>query len=277
MPSLEALDAIRDHVRLGGTLVLGYTGGLFDPAEERLLDVFGVHLEEAAPLSLNPWRWYEQVRSEWTLTPEDRSIGPGTVRIRHLARVLRLPSSAEAVRRDDEGRVITARLPVGRGRVFLLPAELLSNARLHQPGHVAFAEALIEETGGTWVFDEYHHGLSAPADPTLQPSLRAFDLWMVHAALVYVLALLALVRRFGPAWHEPPVTTGSPAGFFLGLGALAARLRLHREAATLLVARARELDPKVEIGSGSPADSHDEAQFLGLARAVARAQKRRTP
>lgn len=275
-PSAEALDAARNHVRLGGTLILGYAGGLLDPVEEHVLDAFGVHLQEGAPLPLNPWRWREQRRSEWTLVPEDAWAHLGASRIRRLVRVPRIPPSAHVLHRDQEGRALTASLPVGRGRVFLLPAEVLSNARLHQPEHVALLEALIDETGSTWVFDEYHHGLSAPADPTLEPSLRALDLWMVHAALVYLLAVLALVRRFGPAWREPPVTTGSPSSFFLGLGSLARRLRLHREAAALLMARARELDPKVEIGRGA-VDFDDETHFLGLARVVARAQKRRTP
>ena len=70
---------------------------------------------------------------------------------------------------------------------------------------------------------------------------RVFDLYLAHLAVVYLLGVSCLARRFGPAWIEAPVLTGSVAAFLVGLGALHHRLGHHRRAAELLVSRAREL------------------------------------
>jgi hypothetical protein len=92
---------------------------------------------------------------------------------------------------------------------------------------------------------------------------HVFDLWLLHLAVVYLLALAALARPFGPVWSDPPVRTGSAATFLHGLGALHKRLGHEREAAALLVARARELDPRV------PEYDPGAATLLTLARTLA--------
>jgi hypothetical protein len=64
-------------------------------------------------------------------------------------------------------------------------------------------------------------------------------------------------------WSDPPVRSGSAATFLRGLGALHQRLGHEREAAVLLVARARELDPRI------PERDPAGAGLLSLAQALA--------
>jgi len=92
---------------------------------------------------------------------------------------------------------------------------------------------------------------------------------MLQIAFVYVLVVLAVARRFGPTWREPPVAAGSSASFLLGLGALHQRLGHQRAAARLLVARAREFDPRLRLAD--PRET-EEADLLTIARRVAQAQ-----
>ncbi|HEX6863962.1 MAG TPA: hypothetical protein VF414_14135, partial [Thermoanaerobaculia bacterium] len=101
------------------------------------------------------------------------------------------------------------------------------------------------------------------------------DLVLIHLGLLYVVAVFTLSRRFGPAWEEPPVVIGSVGSFLSGLGALHHRLRHHKEAAALLVARTRDLSPDLAVpeeavrkaGSGQPRD------FVDLARTLARLKR----
>jgi hypothetical protein len=58
---------------------------------------------------------------------------------------------------------------------------------------------------------------------------------------------MTLSRRFGAAWREPPVVTGSVASFLLGLGALHHRLSHHGDAARRLLERSRELFPDLPL------------------------------
>jgi hypothetical protein len=153
---------------------------------------------------------------------------------------------------------------------------MLCNARLDVPGNADFLETLVQVAGSSWVFDEYHHGLLAATTASDTRPARAFELWVAHLLLVYLLAVLALVRRLGPAWSDPPVSTGSARAFFLRIGALHARLGHWREAATLLHARARELDPGLSLPARPPAEAGAGPEaFLRFARLLARAQQRR--
>jgi len=110
--------------------------------------------------------------------------------------------------------------------------------------------------GDEWVFDEYHHGLVNAELAAERGSSFAWDLFMLHLAVFYVLGLFATARRFGPAWRERGVITGSTSAFLRNLGALHGQLGHHQAAARLLAQRTRELDPTLpetsvpEITSG---------------------------
>ncbi len=269
----------REHLRRGGTVIVGYTGRTATPQEGEFLSELGVaRRPRHETTSLHPLHWREQQRAEWRLIPQhgDRLAAAG--RVRHTDWLPAWPARTEAWLRsedDGEGEILAGQVPHRGGRLVLLPSELLCNARLDVPGNADFLESLIQGTSPQWVFDEYHHGLlAAPTSAERQPT-RAFELWTAHLLLVYLLAVLALARRFGPAWSDPPVSTGSARAFFLRIGALHARLGHWHEAATLLHARARELDPGLALPARPPADAGASPEtFLRFARLLARAQQR---
>lgn len=160
------------------------------------------------------------------------------------------------------------------GRVVVLPADALCNSRLGEAGNADLLESLLVNLGPRWAFDEYHHGLVTA--PGSNAGLgRAADLLLAHLVLLYLLAVLALARRQGPAWHEPATIAGSAATFLLGLGALHHRLGHHAEASRLLLRRARELDRGLELppeldrqaANAGPRDLVEVARQVALGRA----------
>jgi hypothetical protein len=91
--------------------------------------------------------------------------------------------------------------------------------------------------------------------------------------LLYVLTLWTLGPRLGSPWSPEPVVVGTAESFLLGLGSRHDQLGHHAAAARLLVERARELDPRLELPER--VDEIDDAStLLGLARRVGRAQAR---
>jgi hypothetical protein len=254
---------------------VAYAGRPEDLAEPEFLNALGVsrHAEGTSP-PLSPWRWREHVRAEWSLVSDAPAASPAA-RVRRMPWVPDFPADARIIRRNQDGLALVGLVPRFGGRLLLVPAEALANARLGQEGNADLLEALIRMGPRQWLFDEYHHGLTAAASRENDHSARAFQLWIAHLALVYLLAVLALARRFGPAWNAPLVTSGSTRSFFLGIGALHARLRHQREAAPLLVARARELHPTARIPESPDPKALDDDAFVRFAQAVARAQQRR--
>jgi hypothetical protein len=182
-----------------------------------------------------------------------------------------LGSGARVLYAGPSGEPVVALLPRLGGRVLVLPADALANARLELPGNADLLEALLRNLGRRWAFDEYHHGLVTGEGGSRELG-RAADLLLAHLVLLYLLAALALVRRQGPAWQEAAPLGGSAAAFLRGLGALHHRLGHHREAARLLLRRARELDP----GLALPPELERQAaaagpqQLVAIAREVAR-------
>jgi hypothetical protein len=152
----------------------------------------------------------------------------------------------------------------------LLPADALANARLANPGNADLAETLIGWLGKHWTFDEFHHGLVDPAAAAGVAPPLAYDLFAAHLVVLYLLAVAALARRFGPAWREPAVRAGSAGAFLLGLGRLHDRLGHHSQAAQRLLARARELQPDLALPDGfdERARRAGAAELVAIARAV---------
>jgi len=269
------------HLLAGGTLVMAYTG-TDRPAsivpERRVLDALGLveSAVDAGPPSRHPFRWREAQQAEWPLLPVGQ---PRPAQPAHVTRTRLLPRAPRmtALYENADGKVLVSRLPRVRGHILLLPAEALANGRLSQPGNAALLETLIERLPPRWAFDEYHHDVfAAHIEGGGGHSGRAFVLFFVHVAFFYLLAVLGLVRRFGPPWREPLIVSGSVRSFFVGVGALHARRGHQRQAAMLLVERARALDPKLVLSENRAAGvGRDDAAFVSHARAVARAQQRR--
>jgi len=272
--------ALRRHVAAGGALVVAYSGG-YDLGEDAVLEALGLGL---APLRdeppLTPAAWWRDARLIWRLRPETaagEAAGPpgppGVLELPAPRWAPRAPAGAEVLYRSPDGLPVAFALERGRGRMVALPAAALANASLADAGNADLLEGLLGTLGRRWAFDEHAHGLAAPAVSAdgRGPGV-AFDLVLAHLAVLYLLAALALGRRFGPPWREPPAAAGSAAAFLLRLGALHDRLGHHREAARKLVERWRELHPRLEppAALARRAEDADAAGLVAVARALAR-------
>lgn len=269
---LERFVGVTRHMQRGGTVLLAYTGEGLDVAEAIALQALSIRrrtLRGDPPL--NPLRWRRFAGEEWSLAPPPGALLT-RLRVRAPRRAPEPTAAAEVLYRSDDGTPLAFREPRGRGQLVVLPADALSNARLEQEGNADLLESLWRTLGPRWSFDEYHHGLVAPLAPGDSRRQRVVDLLLVHLAILYTLAVLAVARRFGPAWVEAPVTTGSAASLLLGLGGLHQRLGHHRDAAARMLERARELDPRLRLPAGLEHEVRDAEGLMRVARAVARAQ-----
>lgn len=278
--SVEVTTALSRHLRDGGDVVFAFAGQDEIRGEAMEIGVaagLGMHwhaVTERPPL--HPLRWREYASREWDLAPDPSLGAEGPLRVRALRAWPEMPEGGQALFRDPSGRPMVFTYASGGGRVVALPAEVLSNARLARSADLL--ETLWVRLGDVWTFDEHHHGLFAAQAPGASAPRLMLDLWLVHLAVLYGLCLWALARRLGPAWSDPPLTSGSAAAFLLGLGALHHRLGHHGEAAGLLVARARELHPRLalaEADGGGEVKPGDGPGLVELARAVGLRQRPR--
>lgn len=260
--------AIDRYLQSGGTLLFAYSGDALDVNEPRVAEQLGLESEERRGRPpLHPRRWKAYVSEEWSFVPVGRA--PRAGRMTAVRNVPRPPRGAEILARDGEGRSLAFAYSRLRGRVVVVPAEAFSNARLGQAGNADLLERLRLEHGPRWIFDEFHHGLRAPVTAEESAPPRILLLYLLQVAFVYALVAWAVVRRFGPAWTEAVPAASSSAQFLLGLGALHHRLGHHREAAPLLVSRARALDGRLPPMGSVVTNAND---FLELARRLGEVQ-----
>jgi hypothetical protein len=269
-------DALADHLRRGGDLVVGYSGGMTALAELVALDALGGELREIRIPSLQPRAWRRFVHAEWTLRPARDWKPARPLRLWAPRAVPDLPQGAQVLFRGPRGEAAVFAFRRYGSRVVVLPTDLFSNARLAEAGNADLLETLRRDLGRTWSFDEYHHGLAAPEVVDTRVSGPVLDLLLAHLALLYLLAVWVLARRFGPAWREIPAVAGSTASFLLGLGALHHRMGHYQEAARLLLRRTRELDrdlavPETLARRADVADTPRE--LVDLARSLVRLRR----
>ncbi len=285
----DELEALGQHLRSGGTVVLAYSGEPLELREAQVLEALSLEASDARPVpSLMPTRWWSYHRQSWLLTPADGwpAAPPGGPGGRPAAPARELvapafrqapeaPEGARVLYRGGEGDLpLVFDYPLHRGRVVALPSGLFANAWLREAGNADFLETLLAWLGPEWSFDEYHHGLASGASSA--PASRfAWDLLMLHLAVIYLLGLVTLGRRFGPVWREAPVTAGSTASFLRHLGALHHRLGHHPQAATRMVEHARSLDPKLTLAAERSSTARDGRGLVELGRAISRAQNRK--
>ena len=274
--------AVLAHLNRGGGLLVGTSGEVVpSPAEVRLLEAIGAEPEEVGPGAMSPLRWRAEARRPLRLRPADRwrdaPDAPAGIELRRHRWLAEPPPGSELLV-EASGRAVVAAWRHGRGTVVAMPAETLSNGRLGAAGHGGLLETLRGLLPGTWTFDEYHHGLVEPTAELPSATRLGFDLMLAQLGLVYLVAVLALVRRLGPAWRERPPLLGSAATFLLRLGTLHHRLGHHRAGAELLLRRAAELDrrfaPDAELVA--LAGRGDAAALVEVGRRVARRQRARS-
>lgn len=280
------LAAVGTHLQAGGTVVVAYSEPPSRQDERDVLAYLGLERRTVrGPAPLGPLAWWSYQREAWELTPGDGwsegARAPELV-MSAIRNVPRAPAGASVLyfRRLSGGDAVDEDVPLvftyrrHAGRVAVLPAAVLSNAYLLEAGHADFLESLRLAAGGAWRFDEYHHGLVDAGLEKETGATFAWDLFMLHLAVFYVLGLLAVARRFGPAWREAAVTAGSTSSFLRNLGALHRRLRHHQAAARLLAVRSRELDPSLPE-TRPPAVSKD-AELVAFGRRMTLLSRRPT-
>ncbi len=265
----DDLGALRALVQDGVTLVYGFSGSRYAPMESEFLEAIGlVRSSPRGQPPLHPARWRAFASETWRLLPE-AFLRAEPLETPAPFEVPRAPEDATVLFRGPGDAALVFTYPVGAGRVVVLPAAALSNAWLPRGGNLALLEHLRVRFPGPWTFDEFHHGLSAPESGVQAGSRRALDLYLLQLLLLYALALLALARRFGPAWSDPPILSGSAGAFLLSLGQLHHRLDHARAAAPILIARARELQPHLPALAAAGGDG----ELLPLARTLSRHQR----
>lgn len=266
----KALAAVRDHLRQGGQVVYAYAGGFAEGAEKALREELGLDPPESLrpdpPLSPLAWRRF---RGEtFVAAPEPESPLGRPIEVLAFERAPRPPAAALVHFRAGQGLApIVFEYPLQRGQVLVLPAALLSNAELRRAGNADLLELMLGKTPAGIGVDEMRHGLYQ-VEVASHGARLGWNLFLLQAALLYLAALWALGRSFGPAWRERIPTYGSAGAFFEQLGALHHQLRHHQGAARALIERARALDPNLpaELASRTIHHSND---FLDLAREVA--------
>lgn len=274
------LDAIDSFVRGGGAVVFAYSLDRPSVPETQAAAALGLELvgvDDEGPLA--PWAWLRWARQTWSLEPAgsdhpeqpEQPEQPVVITAPHrLARVPQETQTEPVLQGGPDAEPMVLSYRRGRGRVLAMPAEALANGRLSNLGNLALLEALRATFDEPWIFDEHRHGLSAELPASSHVAARTFDLLAAHLLLCYLMAVLALARRFGPPWREAPITIGSTSRFLVALGRVHERMGHHERAATLLLERARKLDPDLELSRAEEA----ETDLLRLAATIGHKQRR---
>ena len=270
--TLTAATEVETLAERGVHVVLAYSGLAGNLGERLVLEQLDVPPRVVRRPSLRPRAFRRESRLEWRLD----TGSPGRPVVLWAPRAVpKMPKDGRVILSSPQGDPVVASFTLGQGTVWLLPVDVLSNARLANRGNADLLETLRSRLGDRWIFDEYHHGLVAAPSAEEVTFGRVRDLLLAHLAVLYGAALLALSRRMGPAWREPPVVSGSVASFLLGLGRRHDRLGHHGEASRLLLARVAELSPELAVPDQllARAAAAGRNDFVPLARAVARLRR----
>lgn len=273
-----SLRAVGDHLRRGGRVVYGYSAGELEGHEKALRENLGLEPPRPArgETPLAPRAWLEFRQAEFRLEPAPESPLRRPLALRAFDESPPPPAAAEVLFSGGPNAAgLVYRYALHQGEVLALPAPLLSNAELHRAGNADLLE-LVLAGGQEIVFDEMRHGM-AKIEEAAPGARLGWNIFLLQVALLYLAAVWALGRSFGPAWTEQIPTLGSAASFFEQLGSLHQKYRHQQGAARSLIERARALDPTLpaELGDRKVVSGDD---FLALAREVARHQNsRRSP
>ena len=243
--SLADEEALVQHLRAVGRLVVAYSGRQLAESEQELLHRMGLrHRRLASSTSLLPWVWWREQRPDThratELLPLEHAITSDRL---HWIATSPAEESAAVYARAEGGEPVVSSFPHLGGEVWLLPTSLFSNAYLSSPGNASLLLALGAQLSQPLLFDELHHGLVAAESATAAGSRRALDWMLGQLGLIYLLALLAFAWRFGPAWPARAAAFDSHRDFLVGLGGVHHRLGHEQEAIRSLVERVSAYAP----------------------------------
>lgn len=270
----DRLAALRSELRGGRTVMALYSGLPLAFEEGAFLESLGVGLRDLEARSrLAPWSWWRDRRQGYAHRLDLPVGGQPSVEggvseawsdpIRALvdpaAECDRIAEFVGPRSKDlrPEGRALSvARCRVGEGELLLAPTSLLTNARLGATGNLQVASALAEALGPRIRFLEGGRSVRVAAlDERAGGARRTLNLVAVQLVLLYLVALLALARGFGPRW--PPLNQPADAQrrFLLSVGALHRRLGHFGAAARTLQTRWLEYDPLAGRRGEEPVDA----------------------
>ncbi|NOZ95341.1 MAG: hypothetical protein GXP47_11495 [Acidobacteria bacterium] len=274
-PRRAGLLRLKRWISGGGTLVVLFDHTFPGVAQKETLEALGV---ATRPIwrreELNPFRWWTRVRRPWRLSSP---VANTPIVLSSEARVALKPHAGDVILLEEpkHNAVLGLARTVGRGRLVILPSEVLSNGRLLEGGNADLLEWLGRRLPSPDVaFDEGIHGLGAPAKRGAEGTPMA-DALLAQLALLYLLAIVALARRQGPPWPEEAVRGSSVGGLLLRLGAVHRRMGHHADAARVMVERAAAFGGWDSV----PADLQeipprlDGPGLIRLAQRVARRQE----
>jgi hypothetical protein len=266
-PVADATTLLR-HATAGGRVVLLLDGASpVEPPRELLDGAMGVSVVSEEPVP--PYRW-----SAWKAWEEDRRTAKtedGTIRVARPHWTLDCRRGTPIATRSD-GRHLACRVPRGRGEVVVIAdATVWQNDHLGRNQNLELLTAVLG--GQPVLFDELHHsgGALGATTPTHVPALL-----FLHLGLLWLLAVLALARRFGDPLPTPALPRPSMARALHALATLHrgsghahdAALRIH----AVLNARAarRGLPPLPEPDVESDTQLVVYTQQVGAAQRAAR-------
>jgi hypothetical protein len=272
--------AVERFLRAGGTVLATYRFAQFTDPEPvwRVLGTEGVESLRPPP-PLGPRAWWRYRGERWALAPTSELPRGPRLELPAFHGAPTAPTSARVLYAAGDwarnpGTPLIWIHPRFKGRVVVLPSDLLSNAELRRSANADLVETLFTYLEGPWIFDEFHHGLIDPAMAASGGRAFHWDLFLLHLGLLYLLGVWTLGRGFGASWREPVRHHGSSSLFLRSLGLLHHRLGHHREAAAKLLERTLAFRPEHGPGAVAAEDLRQEADSVDDAESLVRFARR---
>ena len=202
MPNSEDVDALRQFVSRGGTLILSGS----------LASVFTSY-PAPMPLPAGPEGW----KTFPALAPSAQARSAGSIRLNPSSHWTETKSGVALY--GDAGATVVMQFPLGKGQIlWLASSSPLSNAGLREPGNLEFLLASIGSRETQVLWDEYFHGHRESAGTAAaHPQMK----WLAaQLAFFAVAVLVTFSRRSGPQRAPVAESRLSPLEFVTALGDL---------------------------------------------------------
>ncbi|MCP4900706.1 MAG: DUF4350 domain-containing protein [bacterium] len=268
----KELEAVTEMLRDGACVVYASSNGHPSPAEMQFAEHLGFSTRRAeVNPPLLPWEWYRWAQQVEQLSPVQPWPGE-VVTVPNSEWRMVAPDNATVLYNWSDGTPAAWLNQYGNGTVVVVPSAAFSNPFLGDTGNADLLQSLAQTYPGPWFFDELRHGVIHPSAISSSQDSWAIDGLLLHLLVLYGVVILALARRFGPAWQPNRSTGSSTASFLLSMARLHRRLGHHQEAAQLLIARSSQIDPNLE----TPAIDHPVSNDAALVELSQRLSKERS-